>query len=48
MGRRYGLGAKFLNKMNNIQIEEEEEEDYKMVESDDDVLSLGDDYTCDI
>jgi hypothetical protein len=43
------LEQSFLNKMNNIQIEiEKDEEDYEMVESDDDVISLPEGYTCDI
>jgi hypothetical protein len=32
--------------MNNIQIEVEKEEDYKMVDPDDDVLSLSDESVC--
>jgi hypothetical protein len=43
------LEQSFLNKMNNIQIEiEKDEEDYEMVESDEDVISLPEGYTCDI
>jgi hypothetical protein len=43
------LEQSFLNKMNKIQIEvEKEDEEYEMVDSDDDVISLPDGYTCDI
>ena len=37
------LEQKFLNQMNDIQIEDEE---YEMVEDDDDVISLGDESAC--
>ena len=43
VGCGHGIGAKNLNQMNDIQIKDD---DYEMVEDDDNVVSLGDESTC--